>query len=235
MVHTFFTFSIACILSIGLAFGQAPDSLIYAEGNIINATTKEPVTARITYQSLPYGNKMGTLNNNRYSFPLFDNEKYAIIVEAPGYTTAKYLIDPAEANGNKVLKDIELTTGVPANANKHSVGHVMRLDNVIFQVGRSKISEESYSELDVVVKMMKENATMVIQLEGHTDHLGDAKENMKLSKARVEAVKGYIVSKNINKSRVKTKAFGGTQPLSRDDTPESHRMNRRVELRILQN
>jgi outer membrane protein OmpA-like peptidoglycan-associated protein len=106
---------------------------------------------------------------------------------------------------------------------------------VIFQVGRSKINEDSYSELDVVVKMMKENATMVIQLEGHTDHLGDAKENLKLSKARVESVKDYIVSKNINKSRVKTKAFGGTQPLSRDDTPESHRMNRRVELRILQN
>lgn len=234
MVHTFFTFSIACILSISLAFGQS-DSLIYAEGNIINAATKEPITARITYQSLPYGNKMGTLNNNRYSFPLFDNEKYSIIVEAPGYTTAKYLIDPAEANGNKVLKDIELTTGAPANASKHSVGHVMRLDNVIFQVGRSKISEDSYSELDIVVKMMKENATMVIQLEGHTDYLGDAKENMKLSKARVEAVKDYLVSKNIAKSRVKTKAFGGTQPLSRDDTPEAHRLNRRVELRILQN
>lgn len=235
MVHTFFTFSIACILSISLVFGQSADSLIYAEGNIINAATKEPITARITYQSLPYGNKMGTLNNNRYSFPLFDNEKYAIIVEAPGYTTAKYLIDPAEANGNKVLKDIELTTGAPANNSKHSVGHVMRLDNVIFQVGRSKISEDSYSELDIVVKMMKENATMVIQLEGHTDYLGDAKENMKLSKARVEAVKDYLVSKNIAKSRVKTKAFGGTQPLSRDDTPEAHRLNRRVELRILQN
>lgn len=235
MVHTFFTFSVACILSISLAFGQSADSLIYAEGNIINAATKEPVTARITYQSLPYGNRTGTLNNNRYSFPLFDNDKYSIIVEAPGYTTAKYLIDPAEANGNKVLKDIELTTGAPSSASKHSVGHVMRLDNVIFQVGRSKISEDSYSELDVVVKMMRENATMVIQLEGHTDYLGDAKENMKLSKARVEAVKEYIVSKNIAKSRVKTKAFGGTQPLSRDDTPEAHRLNRRVELRILEN
>jgi OOP family OmpA-OmpF porin len=236
MAHRFFTLSIAFIFSIGIAAAQATDSLIYAEGNIINAATKEPVTARITYQSLPYGNRMGTLNNNRYSFPLFDNEKYSIVVEAPGFTTAKYMIDPAEANGaSKILKDIELTSGAPSNASKHSVGHVMRLDNVIFQVGRSKINEDSYSELDVVVKMMKENATMVIQLEGHTDHLGDAKENLKLSKARVESVKDYIVSKNINKSRVKTKAFGGTQPLSRDDTPESHRMNRRVELRILQN
>lgn len=76
---------------------------------------------------------------------------------------------------------------------------------------------------------------MVIQLEGHTDYLGDAEKNLKLSQQRVDAVKGYLTQKSINKNRVKTKAFGGTNPLSKDDTPEAHRMNRRVELRILQN
>ena len=83
--------------------------------------------------------------------------------------------------------------------------------------------------------MMNDNSNMVIQLEGHTDYQGDAKENAKLSQGRVDAVKSYLVSKGIQKSRIKTKAFGGTQPLSRDDTPEAHRMNRRVELRILEN
>ncbi|HEY9006923.1 OmpA family protein [Ohtaekwangia sp.] len=234
MVHKYLALSVVIICSTLSVVGQS-DSLIYAEGKILNAATKEPVTARVTYQSLPYGNRVGTLNANSYSFPLFDNEKYSLIVEAPGFTTAKFLIDPAEAKGNnKVLKDIELSTTTTGN-NKHLVGNVMRLDNVIFQVGKSKLNEESYSELDVVVNMMKENPTMVIQLEGHTDYLGDAKENMKLSQARVDAVKSYIVSKNVNKNRIKTKAFGGTQPLSRDDTPEAHRLNRRVELRILEN
>ena len=212
---------------------QTADSLIYAEGKILSAATKEPVTARVTYQSLPYGNKIGTLNNSTYSFPLFDNEKYSIIIEASGYTTAKYLIDPAEANENrKVIKDIELAAG---EIKKHEVGHVMRLDNVIFPVGKSKINEESYSELNVVVDMMQENPMMVVQLEGHTDYQGDAKDNIKLSQERVESVKRYIVSKGIAKSRIKTKAFGGTMPLSRDNTPEAHRLNRRVELRILEN
>lgn len=83
--------------------------------------------------------------------------------------------------------------------------------------------------------MMKENEAMVIQLEGHTDYQGNAKENLKLSKERVESVKHYIISKGIPKNRIKTKAFGGTMPLSRDNTPEGHRLNRRVELRILEN
>lgn len=76
---------------------------------------------------------------------------------------------------------------------------------------------------------------MVIQLEGHTDYLGDPAKNMKLSEQRVEAVRSYLVSKGIHKNRIKLKAFGGTMPLSRDNTPEGHRLNRRVEMRILKN
>jgi OmpA-OmpF porin, OOP family len=233
MSRKFFKLFCLFLLISTTAYCQTTDSLIYAEGTILDAQTKEPVKARVTYQSLPYGSRLGTLNNSSYSFPMFDNEKYSIVVEAPGFTTVKYMLDPAEANTEKkVVKHIELTAG---EVKKHEVGHVMRLDNVIFPVGRSRISEESYSELDVVVEMMKENSLMVIQLEGHTDYQGNAKDNMKLSKERVESVKHYITSKGIAKNRIKTKAFGGTMPLSRDNTPEAHRLNRRVELRILEN
>jgi OOP family OmpA-OmpF porin len=51
----------------------------------------------------------------------------------------------------------------------------------------------------------------------------------------VDAVKNYLVLKGGSKARIKTKAFGGTQPLSREDTEEGHKLNRRVELRVLQN
>ena len=83
--------------------------------------------------------------------------------------------------------------------------------------------------------MMQENDEMIIQLEGHTDYQGNAEENMKLSEQRVNAVKDYLVSRGIKSKRIQTKAFGGTAPLSRDNTPEAHRINRRVELRILEN
>lgn len=218
------------------ATAQTVDSLIYAEGKVIHATTKEPISARITYQSLPYGNKIGVINNSIYSFPMFDGEKYSIIVEATGYASAKYMLDPAEANAEKkIVKVIELSNGAPPSDATHSVGHVMRLNNLIFEVGKARIDPESYTELDILVNMMKESPKMIIQLEGHTDFLGDAKENIKLSQQRVESIRGYLGNKGIAKSRLKTKAFGGGQPLSRDNTPEAHRLNRRVEVRILQN
>jgi outer membrane protein OmpA-like peptidoglycan-associated protein len=212
------------------------DSLIVAEGKVMHATTKEPITARITYQSLPYGNKIGVINNSTYSFPMFDGEKYSITVEAHGFATAKYMLDPTQANDeNKIVRDIELSDGTPNTEHQHNVGQVMRLNNLIFEVGKSKIDPESYTELDLLVNMMLENPKMVIQLEGHTDYLGNAKENLKLSQQRVESTRGYLTDKGINRVRIKTKAFGGLQPLSRDNTPEAHRLNRRVEVRILAN
>jgi len=221
------------------AGAQGRDTLIYAEGKIINASTKEPINARITYQSLPYGSKVGFLSGSSFTFPLYDNEKYSITVEANGYAPAKYMLDPATANTvRRVIKDIELglpeTAGVAAET-AHKPGKVMRLDALIFKVSTATISDQSYPELDQVAKMLHDNPRMVIQLEGHTDAKGDPKLNMKLSEKRVIAVKNYLVSKGVAKNKIKTKAFGGTMPLSIDNSEEAHKLNRRVEVRILQN
>jgi len=234
-VISFFLFFSCCLT----AFGQAPDTLIYAQGKIVNALTKEPVFARISYQSLPYGSKVGFLSGVSFSFPLYDGEKYSIIVEAAGFAPSKYMLDPAEANGERrVIKDIELNipSGAANNAETtHTVGKVMRLDDLIFDAGKAKIAPSSYPELDEVALMLKNNPRMVIQLEGHTDTRGDAKLNLKLSQDRVNAVKTYLISKGGNKNKIKTKAFGGNQPLSLENTEEAHALNRRVELRVLEN
>ena len=221
------------------AKSQEVDTLVYAQGNIISASTKEPIVSKISYRSLPYGSKAGFLSGSAFTFPLFDNEKYELTVTAPGYAPSKFMIDPAEANGErKVIKNIEL--GLPASAaniaeETHTVGKLMRLDNLIFNVGTAKIETSSHEELDQVVKMLKDNPKMIIQLEGHTDVKGDPKLNLKLSQDRVDAVKNYLVTKGASKAAIKTKAFGGAQPLSRENTEAAHKLNRRVELRVLQN
>jgi outer membrane protein OmpA-like peptidoglycan-associated protein len=160
------------------------------------------------------------------------------MVEAPGFAPAKYMIDPAEAKEQIVQRDVELglpTTAAAAAETTHTVGKVLNLDNLLFEQGKAKIEPSSYEELDQVVRMLQTYPNMIIQLEGHTDVRGDPKALMRLSQERVDAVKSYLVSKGVGKSKVKTKAFGGTQPLSRADTEEAHKMNRRVQVRILAN
>ncbi|MCK5105318.1 MAG: OmpA family protein, partial [Cyclobacteriaceae bacterium] len=67
----------------------------------------------------------------------------------------------------------------------------------------------------------------------HTDYRGSKKLNMELSQKRVDAVKSYLVGKTIKSRRIKTKAFGGTKPLVREQSIEASEINRRVEVRIL--
>jgi OmpA-OmpF porin, OOP family len=212
------------------------DTLIYAVGKVTNAATKEPVVARISYESLPYGSKVGLLHGSDFSFPLYDNERYSITVEATGFDPAKYILDPATANGErKVIQDIELK--LPGNAGDsvaHHAGTVRRL-NVLFDPNKYDILPASFGELDALAATMKHNPTMMIQLEGHTDTQGDAKKQMALSKNRVESVKKYLILKGISGSRIKTLAFGGTQPISTSKSPDAHRLNRRVEMRVLHN
>lgn len=197
---------------------------ILAEGKITDSRTSKGIKANVRYSSIPTGSIFGRFSDSTFSFPIFGTAKYQITAEAQGYNPRTVIVDPKDIDANRrVLRDITLTPS----------GETMRLNNLIFPQGKAIIDPKSFGELDEVAQMMKENSKMEIQLEGHTDNQGSAKANLKLSEDRVEAVKKYLVSKGISKDRVKTKAYGGSQPLPNEMTQEARAKNRRVEMRIL--
>ncbi|SHG45473.1 Outer membrane protein OmpA [Chryseolinea serpens] len=205
-----------------LVMAQEPE--ILAEGKVTDSRTNKGIKANVKYSSIPTGSIFGRFNDSTFSFPIFGTAKYQITAEATGYNPRTVIVDPKDIDANrKVLRDISLTP----------TGQTMRLTHLIFAQGKSTIDPKSFGELDEVAQMMKENTKIVIQLEGHTDNQGSSKANLALSEERVEAVKKYLVNKGIAKDRVKTKAFGGSQPLSNEMTQEARALNRRVEMRIL--
>ncbi len=200
------------------------DDEILAWGKVLDATTHKGIEAHIRYSSMPTGSINGKFIDSTFSFPIYGVARYQITAEAKGYNPRTIILDPNESNPAKeVTRNIVLTP----------TGEAIRLSHLIFAQGKAIIEPQSYQELDGVVQMMKDNSKIEIQLEGHTDNLGDAKANMTLSQKRVLAVKKYVVSKGISKNRVKTKAFGGTQLLTTEITAEARNANRRVEMRIL--
>lgn len=203
---------------------HAQDEAMLAWGKVLDATTHKGVEASIRYSSIPTGSIYGRFQDSTFSFPIFGVVKYQITAEAKGYNPRTVILDPNEVDHlRKVTRNIVLT---PA-------GEAIRLNHLIFSQGKAQIDPQSYQELDEVVEMMKDNVKIVIQLEGHTDNLGNAKANLNLSQKRVDAVKKYLTNKGISRNRVKTKAFGGTKPLTNDASPAGRNANRRVELRIL--
>jgi len=196
---------------------------ITVKGNVVDVARGKFLKSRIVYKSYPTGSISGTINDSTFTFQIFGSSKYQITAEAEGYMPRTVIVDPKEAVSNVITRDIQLT----------SLGQTIILDHLIFELGKSVINPKSFPQLDEVVAMMKENTKVVVQLEGHTDNKGNADANLKLSQARVDAVKKYMTSKGINKDRVKTKAFGGSKPIATDNTEEARAKNRRVEMRVL--
>lgn len=196
---------------------------ITVQGNVLDILTHKGIKSVIRYKSYPTGGISGTFNDSTFSFTIFGSSKYQVTASAEGYIPQTIIVDPKESIYSKINRNIDLT----------STRQAIRLDHLIFEMGRAVINSKSYSSLDEVAAMMADNSSIIIRLEGHTDNVGSAEKNMKLSEDRVEAVKKYLVSKGIAKDRVKTKAFGGTQPLSSERTEEAKALNRRVEMRIL--
>ena len=202
---------------------QSQNTEFIVQGKVKQAISGKGVASKIVYKSYPTGGLSGSFNDSTFSFSIFGSSKYQVTASALGYIPNTVIVDPKDSKNNSIVHDIELT---PTN-------RTVRLNHLIFDMGKVVIKPVSFTELDELVAMMKANPKVEIQLEGHTDNQGSADANLKLSQDRVDAVKKYLSSKGINKDRIKTKAFGGTQPLSSEKTEEARALNRRVEMRVL--
>ncbi len=112
-------------------------------------------------------------------------------------------------------------------------GMKLSFENILFETGSAKLLPESYPILDRVVRILKENPGIKMEIAGHTDSRGSAKSNQILSEKRAKSVKEYLVQKGISPDRLQTVGYGETKPIASNNTKEGRRKNRRVEFRVL--
>lgn len=106
-------------------------------------------------------------------------------------------------------------------------------EKVKFRFNSSVLDADSHVILDRLVQMLKDTPSMKIRVSGHTDNVGTARFNKKLSLQRANSVKAYLVSKGIPSENIRTVGFGFSKPIDTNDTSEGRALNRRVEFEIL--
>jgi len=109
-------------------------------------------------------------------------------------------------------------------------GEVIELKNISFDQGSSSISQSSYTELNKLAGILKTNASMKIEVGGHTNSIGI--KNQEISEERAKAVVDYLVGKGISNTRLTYKGYGDTKPIASNDTEQGRAKNRRVEFVI---
>jgi len=116
---------------------------------------------------------------------------------------------------------------------KYDPPRVYTLKNVFFETGLSSLRKESYPALDELVAALKAKTNLVIEIAGHTDNVGTAESNQKLSTDRANTVRYYLIQHGIEPKRVTARGYGETQPVASNETPDGRQENRRTEVRII--
>ncbi|MDX1904587.1 MAG: OmpA family protein [Thermonemataceae bacterium] len=203
------------------------DPILVLNTKALNAKNNQLVSeAKITIEPIGKGKLLNEKNGDYLVFNLELKRKYKINVEAKGFFPKEEEVDASSLEEyTEINKEVLLT---PLEKDQ-----AIRLNKINFARAQAFILPESYQELNKVIKMMQDNPNVKIRLEGHTEIYGNKKALTKLSKERVINVKKYMVNKGISKGRIEYKAFGPSNPLTREDTEEARQLNRRVEIRIL--
>jgi outer membrane protein OmpA-like peptidoglycan-associated protein len=199
-------------------------------GKIIDKKTGKPVdkSAHVSIKVEGMTTVWATIDSlaGTYDLKLPLGADYTISASAPNYYPLYETMSIAKENSDvKIFKDLII---VPIE-----VGQSIRLNNIFFEVNKSKLKPESFPELDRVVEFLKNNPAIKIEIGGHTDNVGKAGANMKLSEARAAAVAEYIVSKGLPKDHIVSKGYGMTKPVVPNKTKADKAKNRRVEFTIL--
>lgn len=112
---------------------------------------------------------------------------------------------------------------------KIDVGKAIILEGIVFKTGSAEITAASAATLEKAYNTLQQNPDILVEIDGHTDNVGKHAYNQKLSLARANSVKDYLVQRGIQESRIATKGYGYDKPIAGNDTPEGRQKNRRIE------
>lgn len=160
-----------------------------------------------------------------YALNLRQGDSYHLSANVVGYLYYDTLLT-VPLSQDPMLVDIAMT---PI---KQSM--VLQLRNIQFETASYDLQEESYIELDKVVRLLKDNPLLKIELSAHTDDQGTDVFNKRLSERRGEAARNYIIRHGIDAERISAKGYGKTQPLVPNISDENRAINRRVEIKVIE-
>jgi outer membrane protein OmpA-like peptidoglycan-associated protein len=117
-------------------------------------------------------------------------------------------------------------------AEETSRGTILVINDLLFNTGGAKLKPQSQRRLEPLVQYLQGNSQREIIIEGHTDSIGDPEVNKRLSLQRADTVMEYLVSRDIEPTRIETRGFGEEVPVATNTTNAGRSLNRRVEVVI---
>ena len=155
----------------------------------------------------------------------------AIIGAAVGGTAGALIGNYMDKQAEELQNDIK-------DAKIERVGEGIKItfnSGILFQFDSADLQPEAKTNIENLAKALNKYKDTNILVEGHTDSVGTAEYNQKLSEHRAKSVSDFATSLGVDPSRFTVKGYGFTQPVATNSTPEGRQANRRVEVAIMAN
>lgn len=220
------------------------ESGINLEVTILDKRTRDPLSnakVKITNLTTNKDEVCNTNNDGKCMFTLDPNTNYRIEAsKETGEPDTKFLTVTATLSTQG--KQAPATLYQVMELEKVKKGVAIKIENIYYDLDKWFIRPDAAKELDKLVKVMKDNPTMEIELSSHTDCRATAKYNMQLSSKRAESAVNYIASQGVEGRRMIAAGYGESRLVNKcecegnikvDCTDEQHQENRRTEFKIL--
>jgi len=219
------------IFAFDLYESARPNPVSYMKGKVYDKETGKLLKADYELINLSTGKilmKNSTDETGNFLVCLPSGYNYGINVIKPGYLfySENFMLAGTHTVSEPFIKKIVL--------NPTKVGEKMQLANVFYESDSWQLKQESISELNNLVSLLKENKSLIMEIGGYTDSTGSEQYNLTLSEKRALSVVRFLINNGITSERLKYKGYGNKSPLGDNVTIEGRKMNRRTEAKIIE-
>jgi outer membrane protein OmpA-like peptidoglycan-associated protein/tetratricopeptide (TPR) repeat protein len=188
--------------------------------------------------------------DGKFTYNLLPNQSYRVVGSKEGYfTVSKNFETTAKSEEKNVPLEFEIDEIVASQSGTGSGNPKFRgatalktydVGDVFYDYNSAKIRKDAEDDLNNLVRLLKDNPGVSIELQSHCDSRGSDGYNQNLSNKRAQSVVDYLIAKGIAKGRLQAKGFGESQLVNNctdgvECTEEEHQANRRTEFIVLEN
>lgn len=202
----------------------------YVKGVVRDKHTREPLAASIELINLETNETESLVSSDSvsgaYLIVLTQGAEYALYVNKKQYLFRSLNFNySTREDFQPIILDIDLE--------KATEGTTAVLQNIFFDVDKFDLKEKSVTELQKILRFLKENPSLRVEISGHTDNSGSEAYNLQLSQKRAQAVYDYLVSHGVDRARLTPKGYGSNQPIADNTTEEGRQKNRRIQFKLI--
>jgi outer membrane protein OmpA-like peptidoglycan-associated protein len=201
-----------------------PGKVLFVSGTVRAETETEMVQTRIELKNMETKKiseiPLDSITGKYVAVAPFNND-YIMTVKKEGYVyETRYIARDDSIYRMPAHLDLEIQ--------QIELNKSYRINDIYFAFNSFDLTGESKAVLDLLIEFLEENPSIYIEIQGHTDNIGNDADNLKLSANRAKSVYNYLIVNNIAPKRLTYKGYGKTVPVASNDTEEGRAKNRRT-------